>query len=155
MDWLVDIVVAAAGIALIVWALRAGRSRGAGLSDADRYQQELARKSRQHNDEQVARALALKPANPAGRTGYSGSAAYRTSPAQGQNVTHGQNFPGAGAGQNAGFPGSQQPGSGLNPQLMMQVQAMARSGQKVAAVRLLRAQAGLGLVDAKNLVDRL
>lgn len=157
MDWLFVVIVAVAGVALIAWAVRTGDPRGPGSSDADRYQQELARRSQVHTQEQVARALALKPVHPAGRTGYSSSEAYRTAGTSGQNAVHGQNLPGSGSGQNAGGSPARPPAGPqqINPQLMMQLQAMARGGQKIGAIKVLRQATGMRLVDAKNFVDRL
>lgn len=158
MDWYIVVVVVVAGIALITWALRAGRSHGAGLSEADKYQRHLAQLAQKHNQEQVARALALKPAHPAGRTGYSASGAFRTSPAQGQNETHGQNL--AGTHQQpmrmaSGQGSQQQAGQQLNPALLAQLRQLRANGQQVAAIKLLRQQTGLGLLEAKQTTDRL
>ncbi len=166
MDWFIVVLIAVVGIIVLVWAAKAGRTGRGGLSDADRYQQELARKA-QAQIQASARSAAQRPAHPSQRTGYSQPNAYRTTPAQGQNETHGQNEAsgqnephgqnpaGRGGGQNSGrFSGQGQAG-GLNPQLIMQLQTLVRNGNKMQAIALLRSQTGVGLMDAKNYVDRL
>lgn len=164
MDWLIVVLVAAAGIAFLFWAARASGPRGSGMSDADRYQLELARKAQEHTQAQVRLAAAQRPVSPSQRTGYSQASAYRSGPAAGQNVTHGQNLPGFGSGQNAGqFSGqfSGQAGQqwaqvpGLTPQLVAQLQGMVRAGQIIQSISLLHNRTGLGLAEAKSLIERL
>lgn len=157
MDWLIVVLIAVVGIIFLVWAARAGRTRATGISDADRYQLELAKKAQEHTKAQARRAAELRPVNPSQRTGYSQSNAYRSGPAVGQNVTHGQNLNGYGSGQNAGKfsgPGSQQVPR-LNPALALQLQGMVRGGQTVQAINLLRNQTGLGLAEARNVIERM
>ncbi|MDQ6753412.1 MAG: hypothetical protein M3017_08405 [Actinomycetota bacterium] len=157
MDWLIVVIIAVAGLIFLLWAVRASGARGTGISDADRYQLELAKKAQEHTKAQARRAAELRPSSPSQRTGYSQASAYRSTPAEGQNVTHGQNLSGYGSGQNAG----QFSGQGglrvprLNPQLALQLQGMVRGGQTVQAVNLLRNQTGLSLSDARNIIERM
>ncbi|MDJ0357150.1 hypothetical protein [Paenarthrobacter sp. PH39-S1] len=166
MDWFIVVLIAVVGVIVLVWAAKAGRTGKSGLSDADRYQQELARKA-QAQIQASARSAAQRPAHPSQRTGYSQANAYRTSPAQGQNETHGQNvargqneshgqnLSGRNGGQNGGrFAGQDQPMS-MDPQLVSQLQALVRNGSKMQAIALLRSKTGVGLMDAKTFVDRL
>lgn len=160
MDWLIVGVIAVVGIIVLVWAARVGGTRSSGLSDADRYQLDLDRKSSVHTQDQARRAAALRPDHPAQRTGYSQAGAYRSGPAQGQNETHGQNLrsgSGQRSGQNEGqFSGQRtQAGRAVNPQLVLQLQGMLRSGQKMQAVNLLREQTQMSLGEARNFIDRL
>ncbi|WP_035750278.1 hypothetical protein [Arthrobacter sp. 35W] len=148
MDWIIVAVVAAVGIALLIWAAKAGGPSSTGLSDADKYQQELARRSAAATAAAAQAAAAHRGTHPAGRTGYSGSGAFRTTPVQGQNDTHGQNLPAQ--GQNA----APQP-PGVNPALVMQIQGMVRGGQKLQAIALLRHYTGMSLADAKTFVERM
>jgi hypothetical protein len=161
MDWFIVGLIAVVGIVVLVWAARAGGRRSNGLSDADRYQLDLARKSAAHTQDQTRRAAALRPDHPAQRTGYSQAGAYRSGPAQGQNETHGQNLRGTGSGprngQNAGtFAGQEPAASGqVNGALLLQLQGMLRGGQKMQAVNLLREQTHMTLSEARSFIDRL
>ncbi|WP_427015821.1 hypothetical protein ACQCSX_13505 [Pseudarthrobacter sp. P1] len=148
MDWIIVAIVAVVGFALLRWAATSGGSSSRGMSDADRYQQELARRSAASTAAQAQALASRRAAHPAGRTGYSDSSAFRSTPAQGQNATHGQNLPAH--GQNA----APQTG-GIDPALLLQVQGMLRGGQKIQAIALLRKYTNMGLSEAKNFVDRL
>ncbi len=167
MDWFFVVLIAVVGIVVLIWAARAGRTGGSSLSDADRYQLELDRKAQAQLQASARSAAAGRPSHPSQRTGYSQANAYRTSPAQGQNETHGQNIArgqneshgqnlgGRGGGQNSGrFAGQDQPLS-MDPQLVAQLQTLIRNGSKMQAIALLRSKTGFGLMDAKNFVDRL
>ncbi len=167
MDWFFVVLIAVVGIVVLFWAARAGRTGGSSLSDADRYQLELARKAQAQLQATARSAAAGRPSHPSQRTGYSQANAYRTSPAQGQNETHGQNtargqneshgqnLTGRNGGQNGGrFSGQDLPMS-MDPQLIAQLQSLIRSGSKMQAIALLRSKTGVGLMDAKNYVDRL
>ncbi len=62
----------------------------------------------------------------------------------------GQDFGGqvaAGPGRPA-FPG-------LSPQALGEIGALVAQGKKIEAIKLVRAQTGMGLKDAKNLVDAI
>ena len=54
-----------------------------------------------------------------------------------------------------GYQGSILPGGQLNPQLALQLQSMARGGQKLQAIKLLRQATHSDLLTAKKYVDRL
>lgn len=45
MEWLIVILIGIAGLAILIWALRVGRTGGSQLSDADRYMRELTSRS--------------------------------------------------------------------------------------------------------------
>ncbi|GAA1049085.1 hypothetical protein [Arthrobacter russicus] len=45
MDWLIVVIIGIAGLAILIWALRVGRGKGAQLSDADVYLRGLTAKS--------------------------------------------------------------------------------------------------------------
>ncbi|NYE95980.1 ribosomal protein L7/L12 [Psychromicrobium silvestre] len=64
MEWLIVGLIAVAGLIILIWALRAGRGerRGSGLSEADRYLQQLTARS---HSSQVARPQNLTSAQSA------------------------------------------------------------------------------------------
>lgn len=52
VEWLIVVLIAVAGVIILIWAMRVGRSRGSGTSEADRYLQQLTARS---HSSQVAR----------------------------------------------------------------------------------------------------
>ena len=58
---------------------------------------------------------------------------------------------GAGAGQPAAAPAAQPNAMGVRAE----VQQLVMQGKKIQAIKVLREQTGLGLKDAKDIVDRL
>jgi ribosomal protein L7/L12 len=54
-----------------------------------------------------------------------------------------------------GYQGPVLPGGQLNPQFALQLQSMARNGQKLQAIKMLRQATHSDLLTAKNYVDRL
>lgn len=111
----------------VIWALtEAFKPRNPGLSDAERYQRELAARSAAHQAAQVQAATAA-------RARVEGS----TRPSQ------------------AGYNGPILPNGQLNPQFALQLQGMVRSGQRVQAIKLLRQSTHSDLLTAKNYIDRL
>lgn len=142
-------------LAGILWAVAAAlKPRNFGISDAERYQLELAMRSRAHYEAQVKAALAARARVDAS-----------TRPSQNeqqhsQQEEHARAALGARAGSfnDAGRPGhlgAVLPGGQLSPQFTLQLQSLARSGHKVQAIRLLRQATRSDLLTAKNYVDRL
>src|SRR6478735_7217637 len=122
-------------LAGILWAVAAAlKPRNFGISDAERYQLELAMRSRAHYEAQVKAATAARARVDAA-----------TRPSQNEQQQS----------QQAEHPGAVLPGGQLNPQFTLQLQALARSGHKVQAIKLLRQATHSDLLTAKNYVDRL
>ncbi|MFJ4170651.1 hypothetical protein ACIPY3_14180 [Paenarthrobacter sp. NPDC089714] len=125
----------------LLWAVSAAlRPRDTGISDAERYQRELAARSAAHQASQVQAALASRARIEAS-----------TQPSQNraQTTQHGTGSP-ATRSQAAVLPNGQ-----LNPQLAFEIQNLVRSGQKIQAIKVLRQATHSDLMTAKNYVDRL
>jgi ribosomal protein L7/L12 len=133
----------------VLWTLATAlRPRDSGISDAERYQQDLARRSAAHYAEQVRVATAVRARLEA-----------NTRPSQNEQQ-HSQQEDHARAAQRAqsgagmfGLPAV--PGGQLDPQLAMQLQMMARDGHKIQAIKLLRQATRTDLATAKKYIDRL
>jgi ribosomal protein L7/L12 len=126
-------------LAAVLWAVSAAlKPRNFGISDAERYQLELAMRSRAHYEAQVKAAMAARARVDAA-----------TRPSQNEQQQS-QQAEHARAGLGAVLPGGQ-----LSPQFTLQLQALARSGHKVQAIKLLRQATHSDLLTAKNYVDRL
>ena len=129
----------------LLWALSAAlRPRDTGVSDAERYQRELAARSAAHQASQVKAALAARARIEAS-----------TQPSQNraQTTQHGaatQATGSTGRGQAAVLPNGQ-----LNPQLAFEIQNLVRNGQKIQAIKMLRQATHSDLMTAKNYIDRL
>jgi ribosomal protein L7/L12 len=121
----------------VLWAVSAAlKPRDHGLSDAERYQRELAARSAAHQAAQTQAALAAR-------------AKMETHSVSGQSPAFAQGrTPSA-------HQGNILPNGQLNPQLALQLRAMVRSGQKVQAVKLLRQATHVDFSTAKNYIDRL
>ncbi|HKU31015.1 MAG TPA: hypothetical protein VJQ60_11045 [Arthrobacter sp.] len=145
-----DVLLVATPVVILVavlWALTAAlKPRNSGLSDAERYQRELAARSAAHQAAQVQRANAARA-----------SVYAATKPKQNvQHPTPGGHQAGISPGSGmAGYNGPILPNGQLNPQLALQLQGMVRNGQKIQAIKLLRQQTHMDLSTAKNYVDRL
>ena len=139
----------------VLWAVTTAlKPRNFGISDAERYQRELAVKSLAHYSAQVqaaeaARARVEATTRPSQNTQQQsqqadnarsallariGSAPTRT--------RHGRDDALLAVGH-------------LSPQLLLQLQSLARDGQKTKAARLLRQSTHTDFKTAKNYVDRL
>lgn len=158
MDWVLVAIAVIMIIVLIVGTVVSRRAGTGGISAADAYQQELARRSRAYTQQQAQAAAARRPVAPTrstpapGRTGYSGASAYRSTPAVGQNETHGQNLPSS--GQNSGsFSGQQQ--TAVDPRLVQQLRMLNQLGQQAQAVAMLRRYTGVSQAEAVQFVQRL
>lgn len=143
----------------VLWAVTAAlRPRDHGLSDAERYQRELEARSAAHQAAQTQAALAARArmeASTQHRNDVQHPHAARTAPA-GEGPWSGSVPPVfQGQGQGHGHPGNILPNGQLNPQLVLQLRAMARSGQRVEAIKLLRQATHSDLSTAKNYIERL
>lgn len=129
----------------LLWALSAAlRPRDTGVSDAERYQRELAARSAAHQASQVKAALAAR-ARIEASTQPSQNRAQTTQHGAGTQATGS-----TGRGQAAVLPNGQ-----LNPQLAFEIQNLVRSGQKIQAIKMLRQATHSDLMTAKNYIDRL
>lgn len=104
------------------------------MSDADRYQLELARRSQAHYAAQVQAALAARARM---------EAAALPSQNRQQQIQQHEHHP------------APSPGTMVTPQLALQLQTLVRNGQKLEAIRLLRQATHSNLLTAKQYVDRL
>jgi hypothetical protein len=152
MEWVVVGALAVVGIVVLVWAARVGGNQRGGLSDADRYRLELARRA--------AAAMPTSYGSPGqgatGRPASRQSVQDRTSPAravQGQNATHGQNLPGN--GQNSFRRPAQSSPRPLNPEFVAYLQGLVRTGQRPLAVRQLQEKTGIPEPEARAYLERL
>ncbi|WP_115788307.1 hypothetical protein [Arthrobacter silvisoli] len=138
---------------MVIWAVnQAFKPRDFGISDAERYQRELARRSAAHQAEQVQAALAAR-------------ATASTLPRQNPPGHPGRRAPLGPAVQGPAAPDYGAPASGrppavlsdgqLNPDFVRQLQSLARNGQKIQAIKLLRDYTRADLLTAKNYIDRL
>ncbi|MBT2513771.1 hypothetical protein J7E82_09605 [Arthrobacter sp. ISL-30] len=138
----------------VLWAVSAAlKPRDHGLSDAERYQRELAARSAAHQAAQTQAALAARAKMEASTRHRDAEQRHQQNP-QAHSVS-GQLAAFAPGGTPSGHQGNILPNGQLNPQLALQLRAMVRSGQKVQAVKLLRQATHVDLSTAKNYIDRL
>lgn len=135
----------------VLWALSTAlRPRDSGVSDAERYQQDLAMRSAEHYAAQVRAATAARARLDAN------TRPSQNEQQQSQQEDHARAVLRAQAGAGAGQYGyTALPGGQLNPQFALQLQSMARNGQKLQAIKLLRQATHSDLATAKKYVDRL
>lgn len=149
MGDVLQVILPALILAAVLWGLSTAlRPRNPGISDAERYQLELAMRSQAHFAEQVRTATAARAR---------ADAATRPSQNEQQQSQQRENALRA-QGYTAGEYGYQEPllpGGQLNPQFALRLQALARSGHKVQAIKLLRQATRSDLLTAKNYIDRL
>mgnify|MGYP003562170273 len=142
-------------LAAVLWAFTTAlRPRDFGISDAERYQQELAVRSQAHYAAQVQAATAARARVDAV------TRPSQNEQQQSQQADHARNALRAQAGAapapgQHGYQGHVLPGGQLNPQLVLQLQSMARDGKKLQAIKLLRQATHSDLLTAKKYVDRL
>ena len=153
----------AAILVMVIWAVNhAFKPRNFGISDAERYQRELAERSAAHQAEQARAALASRARINAStlpsqnqqqarqqsenQHALQGAAAH---PPAGHQATA------AGAPASGGRLQAVLPNGQLNPEFVRQLQTMARNGQKIQAIKLLREYTRTDLLSAKNYIDRL
>jgi ribosomal protein L7/L12 len=135
----------------VLWGFATAlRPRDSGISDAERYQQDLAMRSAEHYASQVRAATAAR-ARVTATTRPS-----QNEQQQSQQEGHARAAQEAQASSGPGHYGYLAlPGGQLNPQLFQQLQSMARNGQKIQAIKLLRQATHSDLATAKKYVDRL
>lgn len=139
----------------LLWALSAAfRPRDTGMSDAERYQRELAARSAAHQASQVQQALALR-ARIEATTKPSQNAAQHSQHAQPNNAAIQAQTGRAPAANQPGQQPAVLPNGQLNPQLAFELQNLVRSGKKIEAIKVLRQATHSDLLTAKNYVDRL
>lgn len=139
----------------VLWALSTAlKPRDTGMSDAERYQLDLARRSQAHYAAQVQAATAARARVDAATRPSQNEQQHTQQQDHARAALLGQPGSVAGQGQHA-FQGAVLPGGQLNPQLALQLQSMARNGQKIQAIRLLRQATHSDLLTAKQYVDRL
>lgn len=127
-------------LAAVLWGVSAAlKPRSFGISDAERYQLDLAMRSRAHYEAQVRAAMAARARVEAS-----------TRPSQNEQQ-HSQQEEHA----RAALGGRVLPGGQLSPQFTLELQSLARSGHKIQAIKLLRQATHSDLLTAKNYVDRL
>ena len=128
------------------------------MSDADRYQLDLARRSQAHYAAQVQAAMAARARIEAA------ALPSQNRQQQIQQHDHRQAPPPGHSGHDPGhqpdyphglYPAALGPGTMLNPQLALELQTLVRNGQKLQAIRLLRQATHSNLLTAKQYVDRL
>ena len=135
----------------VLWAVSTAlRPRDSGVSDAERYQHDLAMRSAEHYAAQVRAATAARARVDAN------TRPSQNEQQQSQQEDHARAALRAQAGAGAGQYGyTALPGGQLNPQFALQLQSMARNGQKLQAIKLLRQATHSDLATAKKYVDRL
>ncbi|MET3368627.1 UNVERIFIED_CONTAM: ribosomal protein L7/L12 [Jeotgalibacillus campisalis] len=137
----------------LLWALTAAfKPRDTGLSDAEKYQRELAARSAAHQASQVQEALALRARIEATTKPSQNVASQREQAENARTPIQAQTGrPGSQTGQQpAVLPNGQ-----LNPQLAFELQNLVRSGKRIEAIKVLRQATHSDLLTAKNYVDRL
>jgi ribosomal protein L7/L12 len=137
----------------LLWALTAAfKPRDTGLSDAEKYQRELAARSAAHQASQVQEALALRARIEATTKPSQNVASQREQAENARTPIQAQ------TGRPGGQTGHQPavlPNGQLNPQLAFELQNLVRSGKKIEAIKVLRQATHSDLLTAKNYVDRL
>ena len=142
-------------LAAVLWAVTTAlKPRNFGISDAERYQQELAIKSQAHYAAQVRAAVASRARI---------EATTRPSQNSQQEAQQADHASAALLARSLSGPGGTRSSheeamlavGHLSPQLLLQLQSLARSGHKFKAARLLRQSTHTDHKTAKNYVDRL
>lgn len=139
----------------LLWGLTAAfRPRDTGLSDAERYQRELAARSAAHQASQVQAALAVRARIDASTKPSQNEASQLEQAANSRTAIQAQAARSQAAGQTGHQP-AVLPNGQLNPQLAYELQNMVRNGQKIQAIKMLRHATHSDLLTAKNYIDRL
>lgn len=153
MGDVLQVILPALIVAAVLWGLSTAlRPRNPGMSDAERYQLELAMRSQAHYAKQVQAAEAARARV---------NAATRPSQNEQQQSQQRENARDrAGQAQASGGNGHSYlapvlPGGQLNPHFELELQALARNGHKVQAIKRLREATNSDLRTAKNYIDRL
>src|SRR5689334_9910642 len=115
----------------LLWALTAAfKPRDTGLSDAERYQRELAARSAAHQASQVQAALALRARIEATTKPSQNEAQQSQQTEQNRSALQAQAARSHAAGQTGHQP-AVLPNGQLNPQLAFELQNLVRSGKKI------------------------
>lgn len=139
----------------VIWAVSTAlKPRNAGISDAERYQLELALRSQAHYAAQVKAAMAARARVDASTRPSQNEQQQSQQADHARAALRAQAGSGPGVGMH-GYQGPVLPGGQLNPQFALQLQSMARSGQKLQAIKMLRQATHSDLLTAKNYIDRL
>lgn len=139
----------------VIWAVSTAlKPRNAGISDAERYQLELALRSQAHYAAQVKAAMAARARVDASTRPSQNEQQQSQQADQARAALRAQAGSSPGVGMH-GYQGPVLPGGQLNPQFALQLQSMARSGQKLQAIKMLRQATHSDLLTAKNYIDRL
>lgn len=138
----------------VLWAVATAlKPRNFGISEAEQYQRELAVKSQAHYAAQVQTAVAAR-AKIEATTRPSQNSQQQT-----QQADHARSAELARTASTAvgtgGHADTLYAVGHLNPQLLLELQSLARNGHKFKATRLLRQSTPLDFKSAKNYVDRL
>jgi ribosomal protein L7/L12 len=142
-------------LAAVLWAFATAlRPRDFGMSDAERYQLELAARSQAHYAAQVKAATAAR-ARVDAVTRPSQNEQQQSQQADHARATLRAQVGSAPAVGQHGYQGPVLPDGQLNPQFALQLQSLARDGKKIQAIKLLRQATHSDLLTAKKYVDRL
>jgi len=142
-------------LAAVIWAISTAlKPRNTGISDAERYQLELAVRSQAHYAAQVKAATAARARFEAATRPSQNEQQQTQQADHARAALRAQAGSGPGVGMH-GYEGPVLPGGQLNPQFALQLQSMARNGQKLQAIKMLRQATHSDLLTAKNYIDRL
>ncbi|MHA7223770.1 hypothetical protein ACX80S_15850 [Arthrobacter sp. RHLT1-20] len=142
-------------LAAVLWAFATAlKPRDFGLSDAERYQQDLAVRSQAHYAAQVQAATAARARVDAATRPSQNEQQQSQQADHARAALRAQTGVAPAVGQ-PGYQGPVLPGGQLNPQFSLQLQSLARSGKKIQAIKLLRQATHSDLLTAKKYVDRL
>ncbi|MGX9899294.1 hypothetical protein ACW0JT_04220 [Arthrobacter sp. SA17] len=152
MGDVLQVILPAVILAAVLWGLSTAlRPRNPGMSDAERYQLELAMRSQAHYAKQVQAAEAARARVDA-----------VTRPSQNEQQQSQQRENARDRAQHVqagvsghGYQAPVLPGGQLNPHFELELQALARSGHKLQAIKMLREATRSDLRTAKNYIDRL
>ncbi|MDR7082028.1 ribosomal protein L7/L12 [Arthrobacter ginsengisoli] len=142
-------------LAAVLWAFATAlKPRDFGISDAERYQQELAVRSQAHYAAQVQAATAARARVDAVTRPSQNEQQQSQQADHARSALRAQTGLAPAVGQ-PGYQGPLLPGGQLNPQFALQLQSLARDGKKIQAIKLLRQATHSDLLTAKKYVDRL
>jgi ribosomal protein L7/L12 len=142
-------------LAAVLWAFATAlKPRNFGISDAERYQLELAARSQAHYAAQVKAATAARARVDAVTRPSQNEQQQVQQADHARAALRAQTSSGAAVGQH-GYLGPVLPAGQLNPQLALELQSLVRNGKKIQAIKLLRQATHSDLLTAKNYVDRL
>jgi ribosomal protein L7/L12 len=155
MGDVVIVILPAVILVAVIWAVATAlKPRNTGISDAERYQLELALRSQAHYAAQVKAATAARARVDASTRPSQNEQQQSQQADHARAALRAQAGSGPGVGMH-GYQGPVLPGGQLNPQFALQLQSMARNGQKLQAIKMLRQATHSDLLTAKNYVDRL